>query len=169
MLSTRVVSPRPPVAGLAVAGLRLQNGRLIRFADHGVPLRSIIIGRDPRCDVVIDDPTISRRHCRIEAVVGGYAIEDCGSENGIHVATLGPGDRYRRIGWEALALGSHLLIGEVEATPMADDESSPVLVVSHSAYLRHVDGVYTSDTQIERHVGLTRRVVHKLLRGKKGR
>lgn len=46
---------------------------------------SLILGRDPASDIVIDDVEISRRHARLIAQSGGYAIEDLGSTNGTFV------------------------------------------------------------------------------------
>ncbi len=47
--------------------------------------RSLLIGRDPSCDLIIEDLEVSRRHARLIAQIGGYAIEDLGSTNGTFV------------------------------------------------------------------------------------
>lgn len=45
-----------------------------------------IIGRDPRCDIVLAEESASRRHARIGRGDGGYfEIVDLGSRNGILV------------------------------------------------------------------------------------
>jgi pSer/pThr/pTyr-binding forkhead associated (FHA) protein len=42
-----------------------------------------IIGRDPaQCDIVLDDPRISRKHCSIFKVNSTYILQDLGSRNG---------------------------------------------------------------------------------------
>jgi len=41
-----------------------------------------VIGRDPLADIQIDDSAVSRRHARIVARDGAYAVEDLGSANG---------------------------------------------------------------------------------------
>lgn len=46
---------------------------------------SFLIGRDPACNLVVNDIEISRRHARLIAQSGGYAIEDLGSTNGTFV------------------------------------------------------------------------------------
>lgn len=43
---------------------------------------SVLIGRTSECDVVLYDPGVSRRHCRIFQDGGGYAVEDQKSANG---------------------------------------------------------------------------------------
>ena len=47
--------------------------------------RSLLMGRDPSCDLVLNDVEVSRRHARLIAQSGGYAIEDLGSTNGTFV------------------------------------------------------------------------------------
>jgi pSer/pThr/pTyr-binding forkhead associated (FHA) protein len=58
------------------------NGR--RYAwEAGVKVE---IGRDPTCDVVLDDPKVSRVHARVEATPdGAWQLVDAGSTNGIWV------------------------------------------------------------------------------------
>jgi predicted component of type VI protein secretion system len=43
----------------------------------------ITIGRDPDCDVVIDNVGISRLHATIEVVGDSFVLRDCDSENGL--------------------------------------------------------------------------------------
>ena len=44
-----------------------------------------VLGRDPECDVVINDHQISRRHCRIEPQPDGVLVIDLNSRNGVYV------------------------------------------------------------------------------------
>jgi hypothetical protein len=49
------------------------------------PVRgSLVIGRDPACEVTIGDRQISRRHARITVTKNGVVLEDLGSKNGTH-------------------------------------------------------------------------------------
>jgi hypothetical protein len=41
-----------------------------------------LLGRDPALHVVIDEPSVSRRHARIEVVASDVTYEDLGSKNG---------------------------------------------------------------------------------------
>ncbi|MCY1035560.1 FHA domain-containing protein [Corallococcus sp. BB11-1] len=43
---------------------------------------SVLIGRTSECDVVLYDPGVSRRHCRIVKMGEGYGVEDQKSANG---------------------------------------------------------------------------------------
>ena len=59
-------------------------------------------GRGPQCEIHIDDQSVSRRHCTLEAVDGGVRVTDLGSANGTFVneqpadsTTAHPGDVIR--------------------------------------------------------------------------
>jgi pSer/pThr/pTyr-binding forkhead associated (FHA) protein len=45
----------------------------------------ILIGRHPDCDVRIDSPKISRRHCCVAMAYDRLLIRDLGSRNGVRV------------------------------------------------------------------------------------
>lgn len=46
------------------------------------PNETLVVGRDPACDVVLDDPMVSRRHLRLTRAAEGWEAEDLGSVNG---------------------------------------------------------------------------------------
>jgi hypothetical protein len=61
-----------------------------------------LIGRDADCDVRIDDPSISKRHCRLDCNGNHFVIRDLGSTNGTFVnnepvkrTSFDPGDVLR--------------------------------------------------------------------------
>ena len=57
-------------------------------ATHPLPAAGeLVIGRDPGCDLRIDDPSLSRRHVRL-GIAAQITIEDLGSRNGTFVAGL---------------------------------------------------------------------------------
>jgi diguanylate cyclase (GGDEF)-like protein len=67
--------------------------------------RPLVIGRDPACDVVALDDSISRRHARLLPTgQGGVALEDLGSRNG----TVVNGERITR---RVLADGDRIMLG----------------------------------------------------------
>jgi DNA-binding response OmpR family regulator len=47
--------------------------------------KSITIGRDPECDIVIADRQVSRLHARIHYIINGIELEDAGSKNGTYL------------------------------------------------------------------------------------
>ncbi len=58
-----------------------------------------VIGRSRECDLVLDDPNVSRRHVELRREDGGWAVVDLGSTNGIKLngkrsrgGRLNPGD-----------------------------------------------------------------------------
>ncbi len=58
------------------------------------------VGRDLRSQILLDDITVSRRHCRLKVENHRVTVEDEGSTNGTYVngarmeeASLHPGDR----------------------------------------------------------------------------
>ena len=56
---------------------------------------AVVIGRSPECDIAVRDILLSRTHCRLEPVGGGWKVVDLNSKNGT------------RVGWEGVQ--SHLL------------------------------------------------------------
>ena len=59
------------------------SGHLLQKAAFDRP--EVFIGRDPTCDLVIDNLGVSRRHARIYQADGEWFVEDLGSQNGIFV------------------------------------------------------------------------------------
>jgi S-DNA-T family DNA segregation ATPase FtsK/SpoIIIE len=45
----------------------------------------VVVGRDPTCDIVIDAPSVSRRHAQLTYQTGWFYVQDLGSANGIVV------------------------------------------------------------------------------------
>jgi cytochrome P450/NADPH-cytochrome P450 reductase len=69
---------------------------VVRTAGHERSLpggRSYLIGRDPRCDIVITDPRVSWHHAVLQTENGRWVLADSGSTNG----TYAGGRRVTRI------------------------------------------------------------------------
>ncbi len=66
----------------------------------------ITMGRDITNDVVINDPEVSRHHCRLTRTSAGYTLEDLGSTNGTFV------NGQRLSGARPLANGDMIGLGE---------------------------------------------------------
>lgn len=87
-----------------VGGLRLrrvQDGRLAEIVV--APPGPAVAGRSHDCEIVLDDPAISRRHVRFDLGPGGWLVTDLGSRHGTRLGStrldpetpvpIGPGDR----------------------------------------------------------------------------
>ncbi len=66
----------------------------------------ITLGRDITNDIVINDPEVSRHHCRLTRGGGGYTLEDLGSTNGTFV------NGQRLMGARPLSGGDQVGLGE---------------------------------------------------------
>jgi hypothetical protein len=64
------------------------------------------IGRDPSCDIAIEDASISRTHARVSPVGGQWHVEDLESGNGTFLDSL-------RVHQAVLPLSSTLQVGDV--------------------------------------------------------
>ena len=53
-----------------------------------VAVAPILIGRDPSCPIVLDDPEVSSIHCEVRAEGPGVLLKDLGSKNGTFVNTV---------------------------------------------------------------------------------
>jgi FHA domain-containing protein len=99
MPSLDVVTARPLLVG--------HGKRTVLAGDR------LLVGRSRECDLVLDDPNVSRRHAELRLGEDGWTVVDLGSTNGVKVngkrtpqATLTPGDE--------LTLGTIKLTYELE-------------------------------------------------------
>jgi len=93
--AARVLEPERPRRGPGRRAVLAGDGR--RAVIDGDPF---VIGRSRDCDLVIDDPNISRRHAELRGEGDSWRIADLGSTNGVKVnrrrvddALLRSGDR----------------------------------------------------------------------------
>ena len=77
----QTVGALPPVRGRLLV---VQNGPL-KGSRLELTRSEVGIGRDPGCDVFLDDITVSRHHASIRAGSRGDTIADSGSLNGTYV------------------------------------------------------------------------------------
>lgn len=69
-------------------------------------------GREPSCDLVLEDSTLSRLHARIELADDGLvSITDAGSSNGTYVNRNDSWIRVRRV---TLCIGDRIRFGDIE-------------------------------------------------------
>jgi hypothetical protein len=93
----------------AQRALLLYDGRRLVVGPGGAT-----IGRSRQCDVVIDDPNVSRQHAEVRARGGAWVITDLGSTNGSslngrrieHPEVIQPGDE--------IEIGTSIITFELE-------------------------------------------------------
>ena len=95
--------------------------------EHAITIatgKSLTIGRDRKSDIVLDHPTVSRRHARIEMRPDGARVRDLKSENGIII----DGKRISEAHW---SVGQRLEIGDFAfSLEISSDDSSFERVIS---------------------------------------
>lgn len=80
----------------------------------------LLVGRHPECDVRLDLPQISRRHCCLATAYDRVTVRDLGSRHGIRVNGRAV-DESRLISGDEVAIG-HLIYRFEEAEPPAPPE-----------------------------------------------
>lgn len=113
-------APRPLVGPIAVkcggVSLELRSG-------------SLLVGRLTECDLVLDDPLVSRMHARLALTPDAVTLEDLHSANGVYVN----GERLVQV--VALNVGDCVVIGgqELELTELRTDPApSPPAVADEN-------------------------------------
>jgi hypothetical protein len=92
----REPDPRRGQARLRIAG-----------RTHPVVAGGAVLGRSRDCDIVLDDPNVSRRHAEIRPSGGSWTVRDLGSTNGVKVN----GRRLEPTRPQSLKRGDELEIG----------------------------------------------------------
>jgi predicted component of type VI protein secretion system len=77
-----------------------------------------MVGRDPSCEVVVTDGSVSRRHARLERRGAAWWVIDQGSANGTYVNSLRVAEQELRHGQE-LRFGALSYRVEIQADPEA--------------------------------------------------
>ncbi|HEX7664909.1 MAG TPA: sigma 54-interacting transcriptional regulator [Polyangiaceae bacterium] len=109
---SRSVPPAPLSAALRIVG----DGR----APFRLKSGSCVVGSSDECDVVIDDPAVSRKHLELQLVPEGVRVVDLDSRNGtfylgqqIERMVLGLGT--------TIEIGAHTLAIDFDAGALEDD------------------------------------------------
>jgi hypothetical protein len=108
--AARVATPlAEPSVARAQRALLLYDGRRLVVGSSGAT-----IGRSRQCDVMIDDPNVSRQHAEVRPRGGAWVLADLGSTNGSvlngrridHPEVIQPGDE--------IEIGTSLITFELE-------------------------------------------------------
>lgn len=88
--------------------------------DPPIPIRKdvTVVGRKDYCDVWIDDPSLSKRHCLIVKTDGLLVIRDLATTNGTKV-------KGQRVRWAALLPDDRLTLGAYKVRVYLGPDDSP--------------------------------------------
>jgi pSer/pThr/pTyr-binding forkhead associated (FHA) protein len=123
--------PRSPIGIRVVTG---QSSRPFASLRRG----RLVIGRHPRCDMVLADPQVSASHAMIQRARQGYVLTDLNSRNGTYV-------NEQRMPQALLRGGERLRIGQTELVFVSErggptTRPSPYPHAGHSAHLAVLAG-----------------------------
>jgi DNA-binding NarL/FixJ family response regulator len=110
-----------------LGGVRLTIALLWNDSRYVVGPGSFTIGRSSTCDLVIDDPRVSRVHATILAGLDGALIKDAGSQNGVFVNERRISEPRALVDGEQIGIGSALLTVSVQeqAKKQSRDQTMP--------------------------------------------
>src|SRR5512142_1237037 len=109
--------------------------RLVSVSGHPIEVTKdqSTVGRDPSCDIVVTDGSVSRRHARLELRGDDWWVVDEGSANGAYINST-------RVAEQLLKQGQELRFGALPfrvdvagdpeatvATPVLEDEAATLL------------------------------------------
>jgi predicted component of type VI protein secretion system len=108
----------------------------------------LLLGRDPECDIQLESPKISRRHCCIAQVGESLVVRDLGSTNGIRINgvrvlegylkgddELTIGNQRYQVRWDALLPASALAEHKKAAVPAGLPVNDPTAGIQHDSVL----------------------------------
>ena len=105
----------------------------LRFPAGRSPL---VIGRAPDVDVVLADPSVSRRHARLSAYDGAWWVEDLGSANGVRVDGRRVSGAQRLRGGEWLGFGDVFCVFELVGSTSSSRTATPAPLTPEAWSLR---------------------------------
>ena len=73
------------------------------------------IGRNPECEILLNHPTVSRCHCRIDVCPAGVRVKDLGSVNGTWINGVMRMDSWVHP-WDVLRIGTVNFVVEFKTT-----------------------------------------------------
>jgi hypothetical protein len=102
-----------------------------------------MVGRDPSCEIVVTDGSVSRRHARLERRAGAWWVVDQGSANGTYVNSLKIAEQALRnsqelrFGAMAFRVDLHEDPEATVSTPFLSDDSATVMAPSMPPPIPH--------------------------------
>lgn len=74
------------------------------ITELSVPVSGAVLGRGLECDIVFNEPTLSRKHCRFACENGQWIVQDLGSHNGVII-------NGQKADTSPLKLGDEIILG----------------------------------------------------------
>ncbi|HZN18075.1 MAG TPA: FHA domain-containing protein [Micromonosporaceae bacterium] len=102
----QAAASQPPARAATAVEVRSGSTRALARRD-----RPVVVGRDPACHLVVDDPLVSRRHAEVGWVDGAWAVRDLDSRNGTYLAG-------RRVATAPVAPGAEIRLGDAARGPV---------------------------------------------------
>lgn len=98
--------------------LHVDDGGVLHVVELGTA--KVRLGRLPDCDIVLQDPGISREHAELTPSGSGWEVRDLGSRNGTFVNDE-PIERRRLVAGDVVRLGPDVTLRIVDSQPSARD------------------------------------------------
>src|SRR5580700_6912840 len=124
-MSSSIEEPQPSSTTLEIAVTPSGGSWLVELQDEAgarrVPLtkEKLVVGTSSTADIVLQDPTVSSRHCTLSVLGDGVVIEDLSSRNGTFVGSARIREAWGRAG-TAVSVGHSTLV-----VSKADPQESP--------------------------------------------
>lgn len=87
----------------------------------------VLVGSTPDCDIVVNDPYVSRRHCALTLTDKGVVVRDLGSRNGIWVQSV-------RVYEALIPAGGSVQMGGLSLTIDVAGEPTRVMLSASTAF-----------------------------------
>jgi pSer/pThr/pTyr-binding forkhead associated (FHA) protein len=98
--------------GKRLDGMIKDDDRMLVYCGRNIPVTGkLVVGRDPSCDIVIENKLVSKRHAMIQKIKDDYFVTDLDSTNGTFInAERVPQGKYLKIEpGDALKVGKSVL------------------------------------------------------------
>ena len=112
---------RVPTAVVPTVAALVVGGRLVELGTgcvYPVPRDGLVIGRGAECDIVVDDPGVSRRHAAVKPSRGGFTVTD-ESANGTFVNGARVGGAQTVKHGDVLGIGTEEYRVDIDAAPFS--------------------------------------------------
>ncbi|MDP6944542.1 MAG: sigma 54-interacting transcriptional regulator, partial [Myxococcota bacterium] len=128
MTTSKTIATDVVADDLAFRRYRMTSGAEV----HSFRARLIHIGSGPDNDLVLDDPTVSRVHARLEFDRSGYLLKDLASKNGTWIGEVRVAEAY-------VPHGAPLRFGHAQVTFELEEETIEVRIARGDTFGR-LDG-----------------------------